>query len=154
MHTNSPDNYADALDTIESSRIMRASARQMHRAAAASGARDSRIPDMERQVSDGLKVAAVHAGLAQADALLEINRSLVVGLDGISQKLTDLLELFDEALEGNADVDVDCTRCAGPITLEHAQANDGMCEACRQRVDEEIDRNDVMSGSHEGEDRA
>lgn len=145
-----PDNYADALDTIESARILRSTAQRFHRAA--DGNRDPRIPELERQVSDGLKIAHTKAELAAADQLAAINRTLVVGLDGISQKLADLVEMFTEALEANDEVDVDCTRCGGPIMLDTFKANDGMCEACRQHVDEEIDAG--VSGPHEGEDRA
>lgn len=181
MNTHSPDNYADALDTVEAARITRATASRWHRAA--DGTRDPRIPEAERKVSDGLKIATVHAGLAQADQLAAINRTLVAGLDGISTRLGDLIDMLSKALADELfacdECDTDnliapglCDECAerhvriAEEALEHPDDTDcarcggpisptaDMCEACKQHADEEIDGGYDVSGPHEGEGRA
>lgn len=137
MNTHSPDNYADALDTVEAARITRATVARLIRTA--DGTRDPRIPEAERKVADGLKIAQVHAGLAQADQLAAINRTLVTGLDGISTRLGDILDLLDSALlDAGVVEDAECDGCTGPVSTP------GLCEACALNV----------SGPHEGEDRA
>lgn len=122
MNTHSPDNYADALDTVEAARITRAAVARMIRTAEG---RDPRIPEAERKVADGLKIAQVHAGLAQADQLAAINRTLVVGLDGISQRLADLIELFDNALDPEV---FECDECDTDNLLAP-----GLCDECAER---------------------
>lgn len=109
-----PSHYDSAVDTLAASQVMRDLAAQLHDDRR-NGEFNPRIGYAEANAKEGVQRAVVLSNLAQADNLAAINRTLVVGLDGIAQRLADLIELFDEALEANTN---------------------------------------VMSGSHEGEDRA
>lgn len=112
--------YDSAVDTLAASSAMRDLAAKLHDDRR-DGEYNPRIGAAEARAKEGVQRAVVLAGLAQADQLAAINRSLVVGLDGISSRLGDILDLLDSALLS-----------AGVV----------------------VEAPELMSGSHEGEDRA